>query len=261
MPLRLPVSCRRLALLILVALPVAAHAEGDAATYEQCLALARKDPASGFETGSSWRDHGGGLPAEHCVAVALFGLKEYGEAAQRLEKIAGRMARESDALRADVLAEAAEAWSEAGRPENAEGALTAALKLSPRNVDYMVNRAVAHAQRKNYKGAVEDLNSALATGGPRADALAYRASAWRFLGDLKQARADAERSVQTDPKLVEGWLELANVKRLTGDTAGARKDWLKVIELAPQSAAADAARDNIETLDVHVEGAPPAKRQ
>ena len=261
MPSRLSVSFRRLALLILIALPAAARAESqDAATYEQCLAVARKDPANGFETGSSWRDHGGGLPAEHCVAVALVGLKEYGEAATRLEKIAGRMARESDALRADVLAEAAEAWSEAGRPDNAEGALTEALKLAPRNVDYMVNRAVAHAQRKNYKGAVEDLNKALATGGPRADALAYRASAWRFLGDLKQARADAERAVQTDPKLVEGWLELANVKRLAGDTAGARKDWLKVIELAPASAAADAARDNIETLDVHVEGAPPPKR-
>jgi tetratricopeptide (TPR) repeat protein len=261
LPLPLSPTLRRFLLLFLVlAMPGVARAEGqDAATYDKCLALARKDPAEGFETGSSWRDHGGGLPAQHCVAVALIGLKEYVEAAHRLEKIAAEMVRESDALRADVLSQAAEAWSEAGQPANAESALTEALKLAPRNANYLVNRAVTYAQRQNYHAAVDDLNKALADGGPRADALAYRASAWRYLGDLKQARLDAEKAVQSDPTFVAAWLELGNIKRLSGDTAGARRGWLKVIELAPDSAAADAARDNIETLDVHVEGAPPAK--
>ena len=262
MPLLLSTTLRRsLLLTLMLVLPGGARAEGqDAATYDKCLALARKDPAEGFETGSSWRDHGGGLPAEHCVAVALIGLKEYPEAAHRLEKLASEMVRESDALRADVLSQAAEAWSEAGQPGNAEAALTDALKLAPRNPNYLINRAVTYAQRKNYHAAVDDLNKALAAGGPRADALAYRASAWRYLGDLKQARLDADKSVQSDPGLVAGWLELGNIKRLTGDLAGARQGWLKVIELAPDSAAADDARDNIETLDVHVESAPaPAK--
>jgi len=246
-----------LVLALVQALPLAARAEGeDAATYEKCLALARKDPSEGFETGSSWRDHGGGLPAEHCVAVALIGLKEYVEAAHRLEKLASGMVRESDGLRAGALAQAAEAWTEAGRPDNAEAALTEALKLAPHNPDYLVNRAVTYAQRQNYHAAVEDLNKALAAGGPRADALAYRAAAWRFLGDLTQARVDAEKAIQNDPNLAEAWLELGNVKRLAGDDAGARQGWLKVIALAPVSAAADAARDNIETLDVHIEGAP-----
>jgi tetratricopeptide (TPR) repeat protein len=257
---KLPSSlCRYLLPMLFVVLPPVAHAEGqDAATYDKCLALARKDPSEGFETGSVWRDHGGGLPARHCVAVALIGLKEYVEAAHRLEKIAAEMVRESDALRAGVLAQAAEAWSEAGQSENAEAALTAALKLAPRNPDYLVNRAVTYAQRKNYHAAVDDLNKAL-TAGPRADALAYRASAWRFLGDLKQARFDAEKAVQSDPTLAEAWLELGNIKRLSDDATGARQDWLHVIALSPDSAAADAARDNIETLDVHVEGGTPSR--
>jgi tetratricopeptide (TPR) repeat protein len=236
----------------------AAAVEGqDAAAYEKCLDLARKNPSEGFETGSVWRDHGGGLPAEHCVALALVGLKEYGEAARRLEKIANRMTlRESTTLRAEVLSQAAEAWLEAGSPEGAEGALTSAIELAPRNPDYFVSRAVAHAQRKDYKGAVQDLNRALALGGPRGDALAYRAAAWRFLGDLKQARLDADKAVQIDPTLPAGWLERANIKRLAGDPNGARKDWLAVLDLAPASAAAEAARNNLETLDVHVEGLP-----
>jgi tetratricopeptide (TPR) repeat protein len=251
-----------LLLLPVLASPPTARAQTDdsSAAYEKCLALARKDPANGFETGSAWRDQGGGLPAQHCVAIALIGLKEYVEAAHRLEKLASEMVRESSALRAGVLAQAAEAWSEAGQSDNAESAVTEALKLAPRNPDYLVNRAVIHAQRQDYRAAVEDLNTALAVGGPRADALAYRAAAWRYLGDLKQARLDAEKAVQKDPNLAEGWLELGNVKRLAGDTDGARQGWMKVIALAPDSPAADNARDNIETLDVHVEDTPaPAK--
>jgi len=241
-------------------LPLAAAAGAeidgqDAASYQKCLDLARSNPAEGFETASGWRDHGGGLPAEHCVAIALVGLKEYPEAAKRLEAIANEMTvRESAALRADVLSEAAEAWMEGGSTEGAIAALNAAIELTPKNPDYFVSRAVAHAQSKDYKGAVQDLNRALAIGGPRGDALAYRAAAYRFLGDLKQARADADKAVQIDPQLPDAWLERANIKRLTGDDTGARQDWLTVLDLAPKSAAADAARDNLETLDVRVEG-------
>jgi tetratricopeptide (TPR) repeat protein len=246
---------------ILVAAPASAQLEGqDAATYQKCLDLARANPSEGFETASSWRDHGGGLPAEHCVAIALVGLKDYAEAARRLEKIANEMTlRESTGLRADVLSQAAEAWLEGGSPDGAVAALNAAIELAPKNPDYFVSRAVAYAQRKNYKGAIQDLNRALAIGGPRGDALAYRASAYRHLGDLKQARADADKAVQMDPKLPDAWLERANIKRLTGDDAGARRDWLTVLDLAPDSAAADAARENLETLDVHVEGPPTGK--
>ena len=149
----------RLLLAALLFAPSLALAQAqDAATYDKCLALARKDPAEGFETGSSWRDHGGGVPAEHCVAIALVGLKQYGEAATRLEKLAGKMVRESDALRAEVLSQAAEAWSEGGQPKNAESDLTEAIKLAPKNAEYLVNRSAARAQHQDYKNAVDDLN-------------------------------------------------------------------------------------------------------
>ena len=108
----------------------------DAATYQKCLDLARTNPPEGFETGSSWHDHGGGLPAEHCVAIALVGLKEYAEAGRRLEKIANEMTvRESNTLRADVLGQAAEAWLEGGSPDGAITALNAAIELAPHNPD------------------------------------------------------------------------------------------------------------------------------
>ena len=44
-----------------------------------------------------------------------------------------------------------------------------------------------------------------------------------------------------------------NIRRLQGDSAGARKDWLQAIKLAPTSPAAEAARRNLERMDIKVE--------
>jgi tetratricopeptide (TPR) repeat protein len=228
---------------------------GDARTYADCMAAARKTPEQGFETASEWRDHGGGFPAEHCVAIALIGLKQYAEAARRLEDLATAMVKESGAMRAEVLAQGAEAWSEGGLPQNAEADLTEAIRIDPTDLDLLVSRSVARAGRQNYRGAIEDLNKAVAGGMSRGDVFAYRAAAYRLLGSLPNALADAERAVQLSPDMPESWLERANVRRLSGDATGARQDWLKVVTIAPNSAAADAARTNLETLDVHPDAA------
>src|SRR5947207_2736997 len=64
-----------------IALPPAPQpprdAQADAATYERCMALARKDPAAARKLAQEWRGRGGGHPAEHCDGVALIGLKQY----------------------------------------------------------------------------------------------------------------------------------------------------------------------------------------
>jgi tetratricopeptide (TPR) repeat protein len=234
-------------------------ADDDAKTYADCMNAARSRPDDGFEAGSVWRDHGGGFPAEHCIAIAMIGLKQYPEAAHRLEALAQEMVKESADLRGEILSQAAEAWSLAGRPQNAVPDLTEAIRLVPQSVDFVVNRAAARAEEKDYAGAIEDLNALVRRGIDRADIFAYRAASYRLLGDLKDAAADAGHAVEIGATLPEAWLERANVRRLSGDKAGARQDWLQVIRLAPQSPAADSARENLETLDVHVEASPDDK--
>jgi tetratricopeptide (TPR) repeat protein len=236
---------------------VAATDADDAKTYADCMATARSNPDQGFEDGSEWRDHGGGFPAEHCVAIALIGLKQYGEAAGRLESLATNMVKETASLRAEVLAQAAEAWSEGGEPIKAEADLTEAIRIDPGNYDLLVSRSTIRAARQDYRGAIEDLNKVVGAGAAGADVFAYRAAAYRLLGSLPNALADAERAVQAGPTLPEAFLERANVRRLSGDASGARQDWLKVVSLSPDSAAADAARQNLETLDVRKDVAPP----
>src|SRR5258708_30058261 len=58
---------------------------GAADPYQACVAAVDANAADAFEMASIWRDHGGGGPAEHCIALALIGLDEPGEAASRLD--------------------------------------------------------------------------------------------------------------------------------------------------------------------------------
>ena len=62
-------------------------AEADAALYERCMKLAREDAAAGRKEAQDWQESGGGHPADHCFAVALIGLRQYKEAAGRLEAL------------------------------------------------------------------------------------------------------------------------------------------------------------------------------
>jgi hypothetical protein len=47
-------------------------------------------------------------------------------------------------------------------------------------------------------------------------------------------------------------LERGILNRMKGDDGAAREAWLKAIDLAPESTAADTARRNLEKMDVKV---------
>jgi tetratricopeptide (TPR) repeat protein len=220
-----------------------------AARYEWCIKLAKSSPSDGWEAALAWTGEGGGDPARHCAAVALIGLKQYKQAGERLEELAqGSMADKE--VRAGMLAQAGQAWLLADNVDRAYADQTTALQLMPGTPDLLIDRAESLALSKNWKEAVADLNQALAASPNRVDALVYRATAERFLGDLGAASVDAAKAIALDAKAEDAWLESGVIKRLKGDDAGARRDWLHVLELAPNSPSAQAARENLERFDV-----------
>jgi tetratricopeptide (TPR) repeat protein len=216
--------------------------------YEKCLDAARHAPKDGLAQAEDWRDDGGGFPAEHCAAVALFGLKRFAEAAQRFEALAGAMMKEPAGLRAGAMEQAGQAWLLAGDAKKARAAFDAALGYSPKDPDLFIDRARADAEAKDYKTAVADLDRALALAPNRADALIYRGSAYRQQGQLDRARADIEAALKAVPDDVDGLLERGNLRRLAGDAAGAGEDWRRVQKLAPNSPASSAATANLAAL-------------
>jgi tetratricopeptide (TPR) repeat protein len=226
----------------------APRSEEASAHYQRCLDDARSAPQKGLDEARDWRNGGGGFPADHCAAVALFALRRYAEAAQSFEALGGAMMEEKRELRAGAMEQAGQSWLLAGDARKAKAAFDAALHFTPNDPDLYVDRARAEAEAKDFAGAVADLDQALTLAPGRAEALIYRASAYRQLGDLAHARADVEAALKEVPDDVAGFLERGNIRRLQDDPAGARTDWERVAKLAPDSPAAAAAKENLARL-------------
>jgi tetratricopeptide (TPR) repeat protein len=221
-----------------------------AETYKFCLDMARSYPEQGFEFAGKWVGLSGGEPAKHCRAVALLGLREYGEAATRLEELA-QGSKQDNAVRAGMLAQAAQAWLLGGETERAYAVQTSALQLVPRDVAILMDRATTLAEAKNYWQAIDDLNVVLEIAPQNVDALAFRASAYRMVEADDLAFDDAERALSLDPVSISALLERGNLHRMKGRNDQARRDWMKILELNSDGEAATAARANIEKLDVN----------
>ncbi|HUK58329.1 MAG TPA: hypothetical protein VLV50_03790 [Stellaceae bacterium] len=218
------------------------------AHYQRCLDDARSAPQKGLDEAHDWKNAGGGFPADHCAAVALFALHRYAEAAQSFEALGGAMMDKKRELRAGALEQAGQAWLLADEAQKAKAAFIAALHFTPNDPDLYIDRARADAEAKDFAGAVADLDEALTLAPGRAEALVYRASAYRQLGDLAHARTDADAALKEVPDDAAGFLERGNIKRLQDDPAGARADWERVERLAPNSPAAAAAKANLARL-------------
>ena len=168
-------------------------AEADAASYERCMNLAREKPEAGRKQAQEWQGQGGGHPADHCFAVALIGLRQYKEAAGRLEALGQAMVRAPESLRAEVFDQAWQAWMLAGDPARAYEAAGLALRLRPDDPDLLLDRAEAAGAAGWYDKAVPDLDRVLAADPSRVEALIYRAAANRALDRLDPALDDITR--------------------------------------------------------------------
>jgi tetratricopeptide (TPR) repeat protein len=237
----------------------------DEKEYDDCLALLDRKPTEAFEIASRWRAGGGGLPAQHCEALALIEVGRFGDGATRLMKAAQDAVVVRPDMAASLFGQAGNAWFLAGEPRTAISAFDAAIKRAPDNADLFIDRGFAHYSLEQWAEARSSLDRALTLDPAHAEALALRASIRRQTGDLEGAASDADAALRLDSGHREALLERGLVRLARNDKAGARADWAKLLDLAPQSPAADAARRHLENLDVKIPGgaapAPaPAKR-
>ena len=242
-----------------VAAPVAAQERATlsdmhpADAYDQCVAQIDDNPEEAFEAALDWRDLDGGLPARHCVALALVALESYEAAAIRLEELADEMKGFPPDLLADVLGQAGRAWLLANELERAYAAATTGLQSDPNNVSLLVDRGEILATARSYWDALDDLNRALELSPNQLDALMFRAATYRLLDAAELAFEDIERALVIAPDRPEALVERGMLRRLQGDVEGARADWLKVLQVAPGSNAATIAQANIQRMELAAE--------
>ena len=221
--------------------------------YAACTALVAHDPDAAFDRALAWRYDNGGPPAWHCAGLALVALGFHAEAGEVFERMVRDMALGREALRAEVLGQAGQAWLRGGEPGRAHAVLSAGLELDPNNTELLIDRAQALAAVGGYWEAVDDLNRAIDGDPARSDAYAFRAAAYRYIGSLDLAADDIAQALTLDPDDPAYLLERGNIRRLGGDDDGARADWLRILTESPGTPAARAAQVNLERLDVNVE--------
>ena len=235
-----------------------AHAEDvdHISQYRVCMNTVQTDPKKAFTIAIRWRDLGGGEAADHCTAAALIGLEQYREGAVRMEELALR-SRQNPEMKAQILIHAVQGWLLAGDALRSEAVATTAIKLlgdfAPQLPELLIDRAQARAQLRDYKGALEDLDKSILTQPTDADAFAFRASAKRYLNDIEGAILDANSALNINSAHADALLERGILHRLNKADQKAREDWLMVLSVAPESLAAEAARVNLEKMDVKKE--------
>ncbi len=218
--------------------------------YNACLDLARQDPSTAYEHAVGWQGLGGGEAALHCQAVALMYLGKNDEAAYRLERLA-ETTKLPPHRRAEMLAQAAQAQLMLNNLERANANQTVAIGLDPRNPDLFIDRSVTLFAAGDFAGAVKDLDQAILLAPKRAEAFALRAATKRFQDQIDAALKDAEEAVKlSQGHYPEALLERGILRRLKGDKQGARSDWVALLNENPDGDTADAARRNLELMDV-----------
>jgi tetratricopeptide (TPR) repeat protein len=224
-----------------------AHAPSDSAHYRNCLSLTDLNPAAALTDAEHWAKSGGGVPAQHCAALALVNLKRYTEAGTRLDHIAADSRVPDVSFRAALYDQAGNAWLLAGDAAHAVQSFEAALALSAGDADLFADLARAQAMRHDWHEVDLDLNAALQLSPRRADLLVLRASARRALEHYAQARADIELALNLNPGDSNALVESGLLRKQLGDLGGAKRDFEAALKTASGETAAQ-ARQNLEAL-------------
>jgi tetratricopeptide (TPR) repeat protein len=244
-----------LSLVLSLAVPAWAQAPATdpAKRYTACMAQARAEPVRAMNTAKEWYKDGGGLAARHCAAIAFYGLGQFVEAGTELERLGREMTGQSAQLRAEVFAQAGQAFQAARLGEKALSMQNAALLLDPRNADIWVDRSITFAAVSAWREAASDLSRALELSPNRPDVLVLRAAAWRNAGDPAKALIDAEAALKLEKEYPDALLERGLARRLRNDRAGSDADLKRVIALTGENSdLGKRARDAMQ-------GAAPAK--
>ena len=208
--------------------------------YTECMQLARREPLKALPMAEKWKAEGGGLGARHCVAIAMFEGGKFVPAATQLEAIERDMGADRPGVRAELLAQAGQAWMEANQAENAAAAQSRALDLKPTDADLWVDRGLSFAAMRAWPRAIADFDRALRIEPDKVEILVLRAAAWRNAGDPTKALADADRVLKRARDHSEALLERGFALLARGDRNAASAEFTKVLKVVPQGS--DAAR-------------------
>jgi tetratricopeptide (TPR) repeat protein len=238
-------------LMLQLALPLVPVLDQDAkARLSECLELATADAAKGEAAAIQWSSEGGGYFAAQCLGVALANQQRWDAAAGAFEAAARDAETAKDARSADFWAQAGNAWLAAGDADKARVALDSAIAagtlLGIGLGEAHLDRARARVAAGDFEAARSDLDRATSYAADNPLAWLLSATLARRMTDLARADKDIKEALRRSPEDASIQLEAGNIAALRGEVASARAAWARVLELAPGSPQANAARKGLE---------------
>ena len=191
--------------------------------YKECTALATSNPAAALAKAEEWLKIDQGIAAQHCRAMALFGLRRFEEAGQALTAVRDALGPENLSLRVYVSHQAARAWLNAGRAEAALGELSGQISYlatirgnnavtAQLTSELLLDRAQLNLNYGKLADAASDLDHAVSLTPLNPDVLMERAGVFEQLGDLALARQDAQAVLKLRPGDPKAQLLLARTE-------------------------------------------------
>lgn len=178
--------------------------------YKECAALANSNPIAAEQKANEWLKIDDGVGPHHCRAMAFYGQRRFGEAAQELTFTRSKIEPGNVALRSYVAKQAARAWMDTGRPDAAITALGEQItdmglvrgdnaNVSQLTSELLLERARLRVKYGQPTEAVQDLDQAVTLTPTDEAVLMERATAFAQLNDLALARQDVASVLKLNP--------------------------------------------------------------
>ncbi len=244
---------------ILLLLQSTALPSFDDVRYNDCTALAAKDPASGIVDATAWKQEQDHYLAAACLGLAYARDQQFDQAATHFAAAGGKADAEKDPR-------APRFWAQAGNAAIASGNGVTAVVLMNKALDnpivvgaergeMLIDRARAKVAFDDPNGAVTDLADARKLAPENPTAWLLSATLSRRMNVLAGALSFIETAAKLAPRNPAVALEAGNIAAAAGDDAAAKRQWEQVLAIAPNSKAAATARTQLAVL---ADGQPPA---
>jgi tetratricopeptide (TPR) repeat protein len=178
----------------------------DSMRLSACITKIESAPLEAYEDGLVWRQQGGSVFAEQCIALARIANGDVRDGAARLAALATAPDAGDGEQRALLLSKAANAWLMVSEFDGARRALTAALALKANDGDLLIDRARAYAGLLDWAKARDDLTLALSVRPMEVLIFRLRAETHLQLRNYEAAQADVDQALLLAPREIDTYL-------------------------------------------------------
>lgn len=184
--------------------------------FEQCVDAIDANAETAYEEAMAWAADAQELPAYRCAAMALIAQGREEEGARRLESLAMGADAGATGLRAELFAQAGNAYLLDRAAARARSVFTQAIALMQGDraamPDLLIDRARAYAMERDWRRSEEDLSAALDLRPNDPLALQLRATARMHQSAFDLAEADAQAAVAAAPASIDARLVLGHAR-------------------------------------------------